>query len=229
MSNYPSDEFDKVPENSSRLGVHRSTLETPRRGLTPLVLFAVAALIIGLAAFVLVPRLGSSGTGTASPAPAAGASSGSPAASAQPASGAAATSAGTSATAGSAASGDDATVSAGPSTSAAVEGSSLPATPAPETTSAPATDKTTPVSVLSSFAPDGMVTKYAGVIGADGWTVSEMAEWGGAPQPSSVIFYSGPGQQANAEALGALLGIPRLVDSSELLVPLAVVLGPDAQ
>ncbi|MCZ2402581.1 LytR C-terminal domain-containing protein [Paenarthrobacter sp. Z7-10] len=219
MSNYPSDEFDTVPENSSRLGVHRSSLETPVRGLTPLVLFAVAALIIGLAAFFLIPKLG--GSGADSSAPVAGASSASPSASQSPSSG--------TANAASAAAGEETTGSAASSTSAAAETNSIPATPAPETTSAPATDKSTPVSVLSSFAPGGMVAKYAGAITADGWTVGEMAEWGGAPQSSSVIFYSGPGQRGNAEALGALLGIAQLVDSNELLVPLAVVLGPDAQ
>ena len=41
-----------------------------------------------------------------------------------------------------------------------------------------------------------------------------------------MIFYSGAAQQANAEALAALLGIPTLVNSQEFQVPLVVVLGP---
>ncbi len=54
-----------------------------------------------------------------------------------------------------------------------------------------------------------------------------MGNWAGAPQQTSVIFYSGAAQQANAEALAALLGIPTLVNSQEFQVPLVVVLGPD--
>ena len=35
----------------------------------------------------------------------------------------------------------------------------------------------------------------------DGWTVSQSANWAGQPQPTSVIFYNGIAQKANAEAL----------------------------
>ena len=55
-----------------------------------------------------------------------------------------------------------------------------------------------------------------------------MGNWGGVPQQSSVIYYSGAAQKANAEALGELLGID-LVDSAEFQMPLVVVLAPGFQ
>ena len=42
-----------------------------------------------------------------------------------------------------------------------------------------------------------------------------------------MIFYTGAAQQANAEALAALLGIPTLVDTPEFQVPLSWFWGPD--
>ena len=44
-----------------------------------------------------------------------------------------------------------------------------------------------------------------------------------------MIFYDGPDQKANAEELSSLLGIPTVVDSAELNMPLVVVLGPGFQ
>ena len=57
MSKYPRDEFDNVPESSSRQGVHRTAMDAPRPGLWPIVAFAVVALLIGAAAFLVIPRL----------------------------------------------------------------------------------------------------------------------------------------------------------------------------
>lgn len=75
----------------------------------------------------------------------------------------------------------------------------------------------------------GLAARVAQQVRADGWVVPVNANWAGVPQPSSVIFYQGAAQKTNAEALGKLLGIARLVDSAELGIPLAVVLGPGAQ
>ena len=49
------------------------------------------------------------------------------------------------------------------------------------------------------------------------------------PQQSSVIYYSGAEQKANAEALGELLNITALVDSADFQQPVVVVLGPGFQ
>jgi hypothetical protein len=53
-----------------------------------------------------------------------------------------------------------------------------------------------------------------------------VGNWSGSPQQTSIIFYSGAGQLASAQALAELLGIPTLVNSTEFQVPLVVVLGP---
>jgi hypothetical protein len=58
--------------------------------------------------------------------------------------------------------------------------------------------------------------------------VSQTGNWSGAPQAVSSVIYSGTAQKANAEALGKLLNISTLLDSTEMGVPLTVVLGPGA-
>jgi hypothetical protein len=65
-----------------------------------------------------------------------------------------------------------------------------------------------------------------GTVSSAGWTVGTLGNWGGAPQPRSVIFYNGAAQKANAEALGSLLGITTAVESAEFALPLVVVLAP---
>ncbi|WP_154605032.1 MULTISPECIES: LytR C-terminal domain-containing protein [Arthrobacter] len=203
MSNYPRDEFDRVPENSARHGVHRASLETPTRSLVPLMIFGVAALCIGVLAFFVVPKI--AGNDTAAPPPPVGQST-------------AATTAQTS---------SDVlpspTSSATPTTTQA---------PTPEPTAAPTpdsvVDKSTPVAVYNGTGTPGLAAKYAALVTAGGWTVSQSANWGGLPQATSVIFYSGVTQKANAQALGTLLNITNLVDTAELKIPLTVVLGPGA-
>ncbi|MBQ1444778.1 MAG: LytR C-terminal domain-containing protein [Renibacterium sp.] len=200
MSKYPRDEFDNVPESSSRQGVHRTAMDAPRPGLWPIVAFAVVALLIGAAAFLVIPRL----IGTA------------PAASGESSSG---QSSSNSATADS------------PSPSSAA--STPPATPTapstPTTPPPPPVDKTQPVNVYNATTISGLSARVAQQVRADGWTVPLSANWQGYAQPSSVIFYNGAAQKPNADALGALLGITRLVDTADLGIPLAVVLGPGAQ
>ncbi|MDQ6753335.1 MAG: LytR C-terminal domain-containing protein [Actinomycetota bacterium] len=204
MSQYPRDEFDKVPENSSRQGVHRSSVEPVRRGLGPLIAFGIVALIIGALAFTVLPKLGFAGASASTTA------ASSPAA------------AGSSSTAGQSASA--AMTSSVPATSPSPEASSAPATTPP----APGVDKSTPVSVLNASGVAGLAAKYSATVTAAGWSVNQTANWAGAAQPSSVIFYNGAAQKGNADALGSLLGITRLIDTAELQVPLAVVIGPGA-
>ncbi|MDD0856915.1 LytR C-terminal domain-containing protein [Arthrobacter alpinus] len=89
-------------------------------------------------------------------------------------------------------------------------------------------DKTVPVAIFNAAGVSGLAASYAGRVQADGWMVSQSANWAGQPQATSVIFYSDVAQKGNAEALSALLGIPALLETPELGVPLAVVLGPGA-
>ncbi|MBT2535206.1 LytR C-terminal domain-containing protein [Arthrobacter sp. ISL-69] len=211
MTKYARDEFDKVPETSSRQGVHRVASDAPRRRLGPILAVGVVALAIGLVAFLFLPKLGFAPTG--SPLMAAGSAQESP-------------SAETPQTAS-----QSAEPSADPSTTPPA-GEALPTTGTPSTApedNAPAVDKSQPVAVYNGTATAGLAGRVSNTVSADGWTLGPVGNWGGMPQKSSVIYYSGAGQKANAEALGELLNITSLVDSAEFQQPVVVVLGPGFQ
>jgi hypothetical protein len=87
-------------------------------------------------------------------------------------------------------------------------------------------DKTQGVAVYNASGTAGLAGRVSSTLQTDGWTLGQVGNWGGAPQQTSVIFYAGPAQQANAEALSVLLNIPTLVESAEFQVPVVVVLGP---
>jgi cytoskeletal protein RodZ len=211
MTKYARDEFDRVPETSARQGVHRAVAASRRRSLAPILAAGCVALAIGLVAFLILPKLGFS------------------------AGQAAAVTAGGSASA-SASSSPSATSTVSPSptptspepagTDAAAPAASPSATPS---ATAAAVDKTQPVTIYNATTTAGLATRVGGTVTSDGWVLGETGNWGGVPQQTSVIFYSGVEQKDNAEALGALLGVDTLVDSAEFNMPLVVVLGPGYQ
>lgn len=216
MTKYARDEFDRVPETSSRQGVHRVASESSRRRLGPILAVGVAALAIGLVAFLFLPKLGIAPSG--SPLMAAGSALGSP--SASPSAEAAQATA-------SPVTGPGEEPAAAPSASEAPSASSSPsAVPSAE---AEAVDKTQPVAVYNGTTTAGLAGRVSNTVAGDGWTLGPVGNWGGMPQQSSVIYYGGAGQKANAEALGALLNITSLVESAEFQQPLVVVLGPGFQ
>ena len=211
MTKYARDEFDRVPETSARQGVHRAVAASRLRSLAPILAAGCVALAIGLVAFLILPKLGFS------------------------AGQAAAVTAGGSASA-SASSSPSATSTVSPSptptspepagTDAAAPAASPSATPS---ATAAAVDKTQPVTIYNATTTAGLATRVGGTVTSDGWVLGETGNWGGVPQQTSVIFYSGIEQKDNAEALGALLGVDTLVDSAEFNMPLVVVLGPANQ
>jgi len=211
MTKYARDEFDRVPETSTRQGVHRAVAASRRRSLAPILAAGCVALAIGLVAFLILPKLGFS------------------------AGQAAAVTAGGSASA-SASSSPSATSTVSPSptptspepagTDAAAPAASPSATPS---ATAAAVDKTQPVTIYNATTTAGLATRVGGTVTSDGWVLGETGNWGGVPQQTSVIFYSGVEQKDNAEALGALLGVDTRVDSAEFNMPLVVVLGPGYQ
>ncbi|BAS07442.1 conserved hypothetical protein [Arthrobacter sp. Hiyo4] len=87
-------------------------------------------------------------------------------------------------------------------------------------------DKTQGVAIYNAAGKAGLAGRISAMVQADGWTLGQVGNWGGAPQQTSAIFYSGPAQKANAEAVSELLNIPTLVESQDFQVPLVVVLGP---
>lgn len=201
MTRYARDEFDRVPETSTRQGVHRAVAGSRRRSLTPILAAGFLALAVGLVAFLILPKLGFSagqaaavtaGDHASSSAPATSPASPSPAKTSPPAAAPAAS------------------PSATPSAAASV-------------------DKTQPVTIYNGTTTAGLASRVGGTVSSDGWALGAKGNWSGAPQQTSVIFYNGAEQKGNAEALGTLLGIDTLVDSAEFNRPLVVVLGPGFQ
>jgi hypothetical protein len=214
MTKYARDEFDKVPETASRQGVHRTASAPARVRLWPILAVGLVALAIGVVSFLILPKLGFGGTGSqasslaATPLADTGATE--PAAQESPAESSAAPSA-------------EAVPSAsnGPSPSTEAEPEPTISADAPVFL-----DKTQPVAVYNAAGTAGLASRVGGTVQADGWTLGQVGNWTGAPQQGSIIFYSGAGQLANAQALAELLGVPTLVSSTEFQVPLVVVLGP---
>lgn len=214
MTNYARDEFDRVPEASSRQGVHRAVSAPSRPRLWPILSVGIGALAVGLVAFLLLPQLGFQAAASPSSANAAGAPSSTP----------------------------SATSSAKPSTEVKASGASNAAAPSATPSSSPSAtapaaaqalgstvDKTLPVSVYNGTLTSGLAGRVGATVQADGWALGQVANWQGAPQQQSVIFYSDAAHKASAEAIGALLNITTFVESAEFQTPVAVVLGPGFQ
>ena len=210
MTKYARDEFDRVPETSTRQGVHRAVAESRRRSLAPILAAGCVALAIGLVAFLILPKLGFSGGQAAAVAADASASASSPASPSASASSSAPAS----------------PEAAGTESAATAPGVSPSATPS---ATAAGVDKTQPVTIYNGTATAGLASRVGGTVSSDGWVLGETGNWGGVPQQTSVIFYSSADQKGNAEALGTLLGIDTLVESAEFNLPLVVVIGPGFQ
>jgi len=205
MTRYARDEFDKVPEAASRQGVHRTASAPSRVRLWPILAVGVAALAIGLVSFLILPKLGFNTT----------ASQASASVESAPLAGTAST---------------PAPSASAPSASTAPSPSSEPTESAAAEPTASATqqavDKTQPVAVYNAAGTAGLAGRVGGTLQSDGWQLGQVGNWSGAPQKSSVIFYSGPRQLASAQELAGLLNIPTVVNSTEFKAPLVVVLGP---
>jgi hypothetical protein len=206
MTKYARDEFDRIPETSSRQGVHRVASEPPPRRLGPILAVGVAALVVGLVAFMFLPKLGFSEAGNPLTMVAGSMTSPSPSAEAPQ---------------------STAPSSPGPSASDSPSGSPTPSESPDE--DAPGVDKSQPVAVYNGTETAGLAGRVGSTLTDAGWKLGPVGNWGGVPQQTSVIYYSGAGQKANAEALGELLKITALVDAAEFQMPLVVVLGPGFQ
>ncbi|WP_304661700.1 LytR C-terminal domain-containing protein [Arthrobacter sp. zg-Y238] len=208
MSQYPRDEFDKVPETSARQGVHRERLIPSRsNGLGLLITVGVLALLIGLAAFLVLPRLG---IGTGSDDPSAAAQAPAPASA--------------SASAAATPTPEVESDAASPSPTPASTPTPTPTPKPTPTPTVPAVDRTQPVAVFNASGVTGLGASVSGRMSAAGWAVGTVANWGGAPQQGSGVYYSSPELAANAQEIGAQLGIPALETPG--FTGVTVILGP---
>jgi hypothetical protein len=214
MTKYARDEFDRVPETSTRQGVHRAVAEARRRSLVPILTVGCLALAIGLVAFLILPKLGFSAGQTAAVTDGSSASATPSATNSSPAPSSSASAS---------------TAPVGPAATSPAPASTAPEASATPDAAAAAVDKTQPVTIYNGTTTAGLATRVGGTVSSAGWTVGQTGNWGGAPQQTSVIFYSSADQKDNAEALGKLLGIDTLVESADFNLPLVVVIGPGFQ
>ncbi|MBD1538461.1 LytR C-terminal domain-containing protein [Arthrobacter sp. S13_S34] len=212
MTKYARDEFDKVPETASRQGVHRTASAPARVRLWPILTAGIVALAIGVVSFLILPKLGFDG-------PATQASSSLEAA---PLAETGSSPSATPETAGVPSTEPE------PSSSPEPAGTAGNGTPSSPQSTAPAAtvDKAQAVAVYNAAGTAGLASRVGGTVQSDGWTLGQVGNWAGAPQQGSIIFYAGAAQEANAQALAELLGVPTVVESTEFQVPLVVVLGP---
>lgn len=213
MTDHPRDEFDKVPEASARQGVHRERLIPARSGGLGLkITVGVLALLIGLGAYFLLPRLGFTGGGedatavlpTSAPSEAATQDTG-------------------------ASDGPSASAGATQDADAGVTGE-----PGSEATSTAGTDGEEPdlaqtVNVLNGTGSPGLASVAAARLASEGWVSVLPGNWAGAPLDTSVVFYNGEEQRSAAESVAADLGIGDLADSPGISPYISVVLGPEFQ
>lgn len=217
MTDYPRDEFDSVPESSDRQGVHRERLiPAGSSGLALKLTVGLLALLIGLAAYFILPRLGlMAGDGGPAPVVSATASTATPAAGGTPDA--------------SAETSPDATAGA---TDDATDDPTADATADSTPTAGgddDAPDQSQTVNVLNGTGAPGLASVAAGRLAAAGWTSPVPGNWAGAPVDASVVFYNGDAQRDDAEAVAAELGITDLVESADISPDLSVVLGPEFQ
>jgi cytoskeletal protein RodZ len=229
MTKYSRDEFDQVPETSDRSGVHRAHMAASKsNGLGLIILATVLALAVGVLSFFVLPLLGAGGASTELQSTAApSAKSASPNAAEATAE---ATDGASEATVNAAGEATETTdePAEDPTTEPAEEPAEEPSDEAAEAVMA--VNKADPVLIFNSVGVSGLGGAVSQTVTSDGWAVGVVDNWQGTPLANSVIFYT-PGQDANAHALGELLGITDLRETGQGAVSeyVTVVLGPGFQ
>lgn len=185
MSQYPRDEFDDVRESAERQGVHRERILPDRTGPGLIVTICILALLLGAAAYVVLPRLGIGDNGPGESTPSAAPAGSSPGAA-------------------EAGSGPSPSPDAAAATGQAVAGET-----------AEAGDRSEPVVILNASGVPGLEAGITAETEAEGWQTLETADWTGQPLAASVVFYGSPDQEPSAIALADLLGISTVSQSAE--------------
>lgn len=215
MTNYPRDEFDRVPEFSNRSGSHRengwaaaASVGGARSGLRWLMVFGAIALVVGLFSFMVLPKL----TGaTTDPAPVAASSSGTQ--------DAAESSASTSA--------DEAseTPVEGESADEASESTEASSsTEASESGLAEGADTSMAMGVYNGAKVGGLAGKARTELQGAGFSNVAASNWTKKVNYSTV-YYRAETHRATAEAAADALGITSVMQSANIPGNIAIVLG----
>ncbi len=96
--------------------------------------------------------------------------------------------------------------------------------PADDEPAAPEVDRSISVRVLNASGRQGVAATEAAKLTQDGFTNVTPDNFQGDLPSSSIIYYKGAGNQANAERIGELLGITNLSEVSELRAEVSVVI-----
>ena len=218
MTNYPRDEFDRVPEFSNRSGSHRengwaaaASVGGARSGLRWLMVFGALALVVGLFSFMVLPKL----MGTSNdPAPVASSSSES-----------------TSAPASSGAS-ESPSATEDPSETPSESGSTDPgaSTEASESADASASglpedvDTTMVMGVYNGAKVGGLAGQARTELLNAGFSNVSASNWT-KKVTYSTVYYRSETQRATAEAAAGELGITSIMQSANIPGNIAIVLG----
>jgi len=76
-------------------------------------------------------------------------------------------------------------------------------------------DRSIQIWVLNGSGVGGLAADTVAVLEEDGWLDANAADYGRAQPSSTTLFYDNPDQAEAAEAVGELLGITNLVESSD--------------
>lgn len=85
-------------------------------------------------------------------------------------------------------------------------------------------DRSVSIRVLNAGSVSGAAATAASKITSDGFTAVEAANFEGTKPASSIIYYRGAENKANAERIGEVLGISNLSEVTELRAAVSVVL-----
>lgn len=218
MTNYPRDEFDRVPEFSNRSGSHRengwaaaASVGGARSGLRWLMVFGALALVVGLFSFMVLPKL----MGTSNdPAPVAASSSST-----------------TSAPASSEAS-ESPSASEDPSETPSESASTDPSESASASNSTDASASGVPADVDTAMVlgvyngakVGGLAGKARTALLNAGFSNVSASNWT-KKVTYSTVYYRSEAQRATAEAAAGELGITSIMQSTNIPGNIAIVLG----
>ncbi|MCP3426307.1 LytR C-terminal domain-containing protein [Rothia sp. AR01] len=88
---------------------------------------------------------------------------------------------------------------------------------------AAAADPSTTVAVYNNGAAEGSATEAAATLQGEGWTISDVTNWDGSSEGSSVVYYSA-GAREQAEAVAEELGIDRTEEAAGYFYQVVVVI-----
>lgn len=213
MTNYPRDEFDRVPEFSNRYGAHRadgwaaSAAASGESGLRWLMITGAAALVVGLLSFFVLPGLlGSKGPEATPPAASPSATPTNPK---KPA-----------------VEKDKPEPSATKSSNASAKPEATDEPSATPGAFGPLVNTNAPIGVYNASNRGGLAGTGSSTLKDSGFTQVSVGDWT-KKATVSAVYYRNASSRQTAEAAAESLGITTVVQTANIPGEIAVVLGND--